>query len=109
MNVDEITNVDTMRAVLRELSITSALAYSAIHGLKEDDISQNEAYARYGSGWIRDRQERGYIHCRRNGPGQTSALVYSVFEIECQKRAEKLIADEYNRLVHAKNNNPAHR
>lgn len=106
---DQITDLETLKAVIRELSITSALAYGAIHGLRSDDISQNEAYAKYGSGWVRDRQERGLIHCRRNGPGHTSAIVFSVFEIECQKRAENLIAEEYKRLANAKNNNTINR
>lgn len=76
-----------------------ASAILAITGDQRDDISQNEAFKKYGSGWITDRERRGLIHSTRQSSKQNSAIIYSRFEIETLKRTEKLIQEEYSRLA----------
>lgn len=73
----------------------NALAFAAITGDQKDDISEREARKKYGKAWLTDRTERGEIHFSRNGAHNKSTKVYSRFEIECQRRAEKHITDAY--------------
>ena len=74
-------------------AILHAYAFAAMQGLKEDDISEREAFSLYGKAWVLDRTRRGMIHFERSGASETSAKVYSRFEILCLKRAEKNVED----------------
>lgn len=80
---------------IAEDAILNAYAMAAILGYKEDDLSEREAFSLYGKAWIKDRTRRGLISFERNGALETSAKVYSRFEIECLKRAEKRLTDSY--------------
>lgn len=101
-NIIEITN--KMVESIREGAILGGLANSAIHGYKGDDISEIQAFKRYGKAWIQDRVERGQIHFSRIAKGSKSTKNYSVFEIETLKRAEKCIEEMYQYLVTNANN-----
>jgi hypothetical protein len=97
--MDAYKDLDRTLALLRESSVLSALAYSAIHGEKSDDVSQNEAYKQYGKAWIKDRSNRGYLHSIRVGKGATATILFSRFEIESLKRAEKYVQDVYDKIA----------
>lgn len=73
----------------------NALAFAAITGSPKDEISEGQAWKQYGKAWIKDRTERGWLHFMRNGAHEKSTKVYSRFEIESQKRAEKKIDNIY--------------
>lgn len=77
-------------------AILGALALQAIEGRKEDELSENDAYKRYGKAWIKNHVAIGQLHFTRVGPGETSTKFYSRFEIETLKRAEKHITLVYN-------------
>lgn len=79
---------------IKQEAITIAYAVVALLGRKEDDISENEAFKKYGKKWIQSRTESGMIHFNRIGNSKVSAKYYSVFEIETLKRAEKNIHDK---------------
>jgi len=96
-NITEITN--RMAESMREGAILGNLAQNAIHGYKEDDISELQAFKRYGKSWIQDRTWRGQLHFSRIGRGTTSTKNYSVFEIETLKRAEKCIEEMYQTAI----------
>lgn len=104
METNKITDFQTLVQVMKENAILSALAVLALSGDKKDDITQNEAFIKYGEGWIEDRLQRGYIHRVRQSGGKTSPWIYSVFEIECLKRAEKVIQEEAKRLANEHKN-----
>ena len=80
-------------------AMLTAYAVVALLGRKEDDLSEREAFSLYGKAWIKDRTRRGMISFERNGALETSAKVYSRFEIECLKRAEKNIEESYKRAL----------
>lgn len=84
---------------IREASVLGAMAYNAIHGLQSDDISENDAFKKYGKSWIKDRVSRGQVHFARTGTSRRSTKVYSVFEIETLKRAEKCLTEIYNEVI----------
>lgn len=90
-NITKLTN-DIARNI-RENAILGALAVNAFHGYKEDDVSENQAYLEYGKKWINDRRERGQLHFSRVGCTTRSKKIYSRFEIESLKRAEKHIRE----------------
>lgn len=93
-------NINTLLRVVREIALLNALAYDAIHGHKSDDISQNEAYEKYGSAWMKDRIERKLIKSgKRQGSGPTSPIMYSRFEIESLKLSEKMMKEECDRAL----------
>lgn len=81
---------------IMEQAILNAYAVMAVLGRREDEISANEAYRLYDRGWIIDRTQRGLLHFSRKGATSKSAKVYSRFEIEALKRAEKHIAEAYD-------------
>lgn len=91
--------VNRMAESIREGAILGAMANNAIHGYIEDDISELQAFKRYGKAWIKDRTERGQLHFSRVGGAKKSTKNYSIFEIETLKRAEKEIDTMYNRLT----------
>lgn len=77
-------------------AILVAYAVTAILGRKEDDISEHEARKIYDSGWLKDRTNRGLLHFSRKGNTKCSAKIYSRFEIESLKRAEKHVEKNFN-------------
>lgn len=89
----------TTKDQIAEDAILNAYAMAAILGYKEDDLSEREAFSLYGKAWVKDRTRRGMISFERNGALETSAKVYSRFEIECLKRAEKRIEGSYRAAV----------
>ena len=99
MNIDTRELVRQFADNIREASILGALAFPAIHGLKEDDVSENDAYKRYGRAWVMKRVKDNQIHFSRIGSGEKSTKYYSVFEIETLKRAEKRISEVYNNAL----------
>ncbi|MCM1577105.1 MAG: hypothetical protein NC035_09040 [Bacteroides sp.] len=84
------------KETIMENAMLNALAYAAIIGDLKDEISEGKAWSMYGKAWITDRTERGWIHFIRNGNNTKSTKLYSRFEIESQKRAEKNIERAYN-------------
>ena len=80
---------------IAEDAILNAYALAAVLGYKEDDLSEREAFSLYGKAWVKDRTRIGMISFERNGALETYSKVYSRFEIECLKRAEKRITDSY--------------
>lgn len=76
-------------------AILNAYAMLAITGHRDDELSEREAKKLYDTGWLKDRVNRGLIHYSRKGATSKSAKVYSRFEIESLKRAEKRIEDKY--------------
>ena len=93
---DSRTLVKQFAEDIREASILGALALRAIEGHRDDDVSENDAYKRYGKAWIKKHVEDGQLHFNRIGPGAKSTKVYSVFEIETLKIAEKRLTEVYN-------------
>ena len=104
-DMDAYKDLDRTLAFVRESSVLAALAYGAIHGEKSDDVSQNEAYKQYGKAWIKDRLNRGYLHSIRVGKGTTATILFSRFEIEALKRAEKYVKDVYDKIATEVQNN----
>lgn len=74
------------------ISLSAALgvrAVTALQGYKEDEITERKAIDLYGKAWLKDRTKRGLLHFNRVGAKTTSSKMYSVFEIESLKLAEK--------------------
>lgn len=80
-------------------AILQAYAFAAMLGHTSDDVSEREAFSLYGKAWIKDRTRRGLLKFERAGEKETSAKVYSRFEIECLKRAEKHIEDAFKEAM----------
>lgn len=88
--------VSRMAESIREGAILGAMANNAIHGYVEDDISELQAFKKYGKAWIKDRTNRGQLHFSRIGSAKKSTKNYSIFEIETLKRAEKEVELMYH-------------
>ena len=97
MNADS-ERLELIRSI-NEQAFLNALAYDAWHGYKSDDVSLNEAYELYGKAWIKDRISRGLLNKTRTGSKANSTIILSRYEIECLKRAEKLIEEKYQRIA----------
>ncbi len=89
---------------MREQAILNAYAVIAILGLQGDDLAEREAFARYGRAWVKDRVKSGQLHYSRIGKDVRSAKMYSRFEIETLRRAEKKIEDQYTQAAIALRN-----
>lgn len=93
--------IDVYKATCREKSnimedaTLVAYAVVAILGRKEDEISEREAKQLYDAGWLKDRTARKLLHFSRKGATSKSAKIYSRFEIESLKRAEKNIEKSF--------------
>ena len=86
---------------IQEMAIMNAYAVVAILGLKEDEISEKRARELYGRGWIDTRTKAGLLHYTRKGETIRSPKVYSRFEIETLKRAEKHVEEKNMQAVDA--------
>ena len=84
---------------IMEDAMLVAYAVIATLGHKEDDLSEREAFEQYGRAWIKDRTRRGQLRFERHGEEKLSPKVYSRFEIESLKRAEKNISESYMRAL----------
>lgn len=103
---DTRTLVQQFAQDIREAAVLAAFALQAIEGRREDEVSENDAYKRYGKAWVKSRLAEGSIHFSRIGSGQKSTKYYSVFEIETLKRVEKHLEQVYNEaLMDHKNQN----
>ena len=87
------------QAKVMEQAVLTAYAVLAVLGRKEDELSANEAYRLYDRGWVIDRTNRGMLHFARKGATSKSAKVYSRFEIEALKRAEKHLNETFNAVM----------
>lgn len=96
---DTRTLIQQFAQDIREASILGALALQAIEGRREDEVSENDAYKRYGKAWIKNHVAIGQLHFTRVGPGETSTKFYSVFEIVTLKMAEKRLTEVYNNAL----------
>lgn len=52
---------------------------------KDDELSMNAAYERYGRAWIEDQRNKGNLLCRYKG----NRKVLSIADIECLRTAEQ--------------------
>lgn len=84
---------------IREATILAALALKAIEGSREDDVSENDAYKRYGKAWIKSHVASGQLRFTRIGPGEKSTKLYSVYEIVTLKIAEKGLTQAFNNAL----------
>ena len=82
------------KRIMTEALLVASAVIAAL-GKREDEISEREAFETYGRAWVRDRTKRGMLTVVRHGSTIRSAKVYSRFEIESLKRAEKKITDEF--------------
>ena len=94
MTTYEQANIEKDRVMSDAVLI--AYAVLAVQGRKEDELSAHEAYRLYDRGWINDRTNRGMLHFSRKGATSKSARIYSRFEIEALKRAEKHVEQAFN-------------
>ena len=94
INTRELVN--RIAESIREGAMLGAMAQNAMHGYVEDDISEIQAFKKYGKAWIKDRTERGQLHYSRVGGAKKSTKNYSIFEIETLKRAEKEVELMYH-------------
>ena len=101
INTRELVN--RMAESIREGAMLGAMANNAMHGYVEDDISEIQAFKKYGKAWIKDRTNRGQLHFSRIGCAKKSTKNYSIFQIESLKRAEKKIDTMYNQLTNSGN------
>lgn len=93
MSVNANEMVKNLTQQIREISLLAALATKVVDCNKSDDISEREAYKRYGKAWIVDRTKRGVIHFSRDGSTSKSRKTYSMHEIMCAKYAEKGVSE----------------
>lgn len=93
--MDYYNEVLNVRRMVEEAALLGAIAADAIHGTLSDEVSEHKAWKIYGRAWMVDRTNRGLIHYTRNGANEKSTKIYSRFEIEAQKRSEKMIDDMY--------------
>ena len=91
----EIAN-KTKEQIMEE-AIVYALAVNAVQGRQDDDVSEREARNLYNAAWLKDRTQRGMLHFTRRGATDKSAKIYSRFEIQSLKIAEKRMAEQFSR------------
>ena len=56
---------------------------------KSDDLTQNQAYAMFGEGWIRTCKAKGLIKGKRKGPAKNSPIYFSKAELMAVLNAQK--------------------
>jgi hypothetical protein len=56
---------------------------------KSDELTQREAFEKFGQGWVRDCVKRGLIKGQRKGPAKNSPVYFSKTELMAVRNAEK--------------------
>jgi len=57
---------------------------------KSDDLTQNEAFEKFGQGWVRGHVKNDLIRGYRKGPSKNSPIYYSKLELMAVRNAEKV-------------------
>ena len=57
---------------------------------KSDELTQNEAFEKFGQGWVRTCVKRELIKGKRKGPAKNSPIYYSKSELVAVRNSEKL-------------------
>jgi len=56
---------------------------------KSDDLTQNEAFKKFGEAWVRGHVKTDLIRGYRKGPAKNSPIYYSKAELLAVRNAEK--------------------
>ena len=56
---------------------------------RTDDLTQNEAFEKFGQGWVRAHAKNDLIRGYRKGPAKNSPIYYSKAELMAVRNAEK--------------------
>lgn len=56
---------------------------------KSDDMTQNEAFDKFGQGWVRGHVKNDLIRGKRKGPAKNSPIYFSKAELMAVRNAEK--------------------
>ena len=56
---------------------------------KSDDLTQNEAFDKFGQGWVRGHVKNDLIRGKRKGPAKNSPIYFSKAELMAVRNAEK--------------------
>ena len=70
----------------------------------KDEITQREAYRRYGKKWINDATEQKLLHTRRKGDALNSPVIYSLTEILALQESEKQMVANVKELIKKRTN-----
>lgn len=57
---------------------------------KTDDLTQNEAFEKFGQGWVRGHVKNDLVRGYRKGPAKNSPIYYSKLELMTVRNAEKV-------------------
>ena len=70
----------------------------------KDEITQREAYRRYGKKWINDATEQNLLHTRRKGDALNSPVMYSLTEILALQESEKQVVKKMKEIIKDRTN-----
>jgi len=66
----------------------AAIYAKSVHP-KSDEMTQNEAFAKFGQGWVRSCVKRELIRGYRKGPAKNSPIYFSKADLTGVLKAEK--------------------
>ena len=70
----------------------------------KDEITQREAYRRYGKKWVVEATEQNLLHTRRKGDALNSPVMYSLTEILALIESEKQVVARAKEIIQKRTN-----
>jgi len=78
-----------IKELMTSCSEMGAANYAKSIQPKSDDMTQNEAFEKFGQGWVRSHVKNDLIRGYRKGPAKNSPIYYSKTELMTVRNAEK--------------------
>lgn len=85
-----IKDIYTIKELMTSCAEVGAANMARTLQPKSDELTQNEAFEKFGQGWVRECVRRELIKGKRKGPAKNSPIYYSKSELVAVRNSEKL-------------------
>lgn len=97
------TLADTMYETMTAADLLAAAIVKRLQPSK-DEITQREAYRRYGKKWVDNATDKDLLHTRRKGEALNSPVMYSQTEILALRESEKQVVAQVKDIISKRTN-----
>lgn len=84
-----ITDLFFIKALMIDCAELGAANYAKSVQPKSDDLTKNQAYDKFGEGWVKTCIKRELIKGKRKGPAKNSPIYFSRSELMAVRNAQK--------------------
>lgn len=84
-----ITDLFSIKNLMIDCAELGAANYAKSVQPKSDDLTQNEAFDKFGKAWVLHHKQKDLIRGKRKGPAKNSPIYFSRAELTALRNAQK--------------------